>query len=68
MRDNNNLEIKLQSRTKYYFNLIKDKLLLILRPIFVVIVLISTLYISFYVLLLFIILVGVRYIFQNIKK
>jgi len=64
----NKIEIKMQSKSKYYINLFKQKLFLIIKPIIIVLVLISTLYIGFYILLFVIVLMGIKYIFNNILK
>ena len=64
----NKIEINIQSKSKYYINLLKQKLFLIIKPIIIVLILVSTLYIGFYILLFVIILMGVKYIFNNIVK
>ncbi len=64
----NKIEINIQSKSRYYINLLKQKLFLIIKPIIVVLILVSTLYIGFYILLFVIILMGVKYIFNNIIK
>ena len=64
----NKIEINIQSKSRYYINLLKQKLFLIIKPIIVVLILVSTLYIGFYILLFVIILMGVKYIFNNIVK
>ena len=61
----NKIEINIQSKSKYYINLLKQKLFLIIKPIIIVLILVSTLYIGFYILLFVIILMGVKYIFNN---
>ncbi len=62
------IEINIQSKYKYYINLFKQKLFLIIKPIIVILILVSTLYIGFYILLFIIVLIGVKYIFNNILK
>mgnify|MGYP001169403979 CR=1 FL=1 len=64
----NKIEINIQSKSKYYIKLFKKKLFTILKPIIVVLILVSTLYIGFYILLFVIVLMGIKYIFNNILR
>ena len=64
----NKIEIKIQTRRQYYFELIKKWLLKILKPIFFIIILIGILYISFYIMLFFLALIAISYIMKNFKK
>ena len=64
----NKVEIKIQTRRQYYFELIKKWLLKILKPIFFIIILIGILYISFYIMLFFLALIAISYIMKNFKK
>ena len=64
----NKIEIKLQTKTQHYFELIKKWLLKIIKPIFFIIILIGILYISFYIMLLFLVLIAISYIMKNFKK
>ena len=64
----NKVEIKIQTKTQYYFELIKKWLLKILKPIFFIIILIGILYISFYIMLFFLALIAISYIIKTFKK
>jgi len=66
--DNNKVEIKIQTKTEYYFELIKKWFLKIIKPIFFVLILAGILYISFYVMLFFLALIAISYIVKIIKS
>jgi len=68
MIDKNKIEIKVQPKSYYYFNMLKSKLYKILKPIIFILVAISTLYIGFYVLLFFILVIGFFYFINSIKN
>ena len=63
--DNEKVEIKIQSRWKYYLELIKKKLI---KPIFGILILLGILYIGFYVLLFLVLFFGISYFINNLKK
>ena len=66
--NNEKIEIKIQPKSKYYFDLIKKKLISIIKPILVILLLIATVYISFYILLFIIFLTGFNYFLKIIRK
>ena len=66
--DNNKIEIKIQPKSYYYFNLIKRKIISIIKPLIGVLIAIGALYIGFYVLLFFILFLGISYYVSKIKK
>ena len=66
--DNNKIEIKIRPKVYYYFDLLKEKLSKIIRPIIFILIAICTLYIGFYVLLFIILLLGISYFINIIKK
>ena len=59
------IEIKIQSKSERYFDLIKNK---IIRPLLFILILIGVLYIGFYVLLFVIIFAGISYLVNSFKK
>ncbi len=59
------IEIKIQSKSERYFDLIKNK---IIRPLLFILILIGVLYIGFYVLLFVIIFAGISYLINSFKK
>tara|TARA_Y100000590_G_C14872255_1_gene695613 strand:- start:134 stop:328 length:195 start_codon:yes stop_codon:yes gene_type:complete len=63
--DNEKVEIKIQSRWSYYFELIKKKLI---KPIFGILILLGVLYIGFYVLLFLLLFFGISYFINNLKR
>ena len=65
--DNEKIEIKLQTRTEYYFDLIKKNVFKLGRIIVSLLIIAGTLYIGFYILLLSILLLGLSYLFKKIK-
>jgi len=64
----NKVEVKIQTKTEYYLQLIKKWFLKILKPIFFILILVSVLYISFYVMLLFLGFIVISYIIKTIKR
>jgi len=62
------IEIKIQSKNEQFFDLIKTKILQILKPILFILTLIGILYIGFYVLLFVIIFAGISYFINSFKK
>ena len=62
------IEIKIQSKNEQFFDLIKNKILQILKPILFILTLIGILYIGFYVLLFVIIFAGISYFINSFKK
>ena len=66
--DNKKMEIKIQSKTSYYFDWIKSKIISIIKPIVIIIGFILALYVGFYVLLFFILLYGLTYLLKSIKQ
>ena len=68
MNDNNEMEIKIQSRGTYYFDIIKSRILSIIRPLGIILACILALYVGFYVILFIIIFSGLSYLLRNIFK
>ena len=68
MNDNNEMEIKLQSRGAYYFDIIKIRILSIIRPLGIILACILALYVGFYVILFIIVFSGLSYLLRNIFK
>jgi len=68
INNNDKIEIKIQSKTSFYFDLIKKNMTKLLRGIVGVLILAGTLYIGFYLLFLFIVIFGVSYIFNKLKS
>ena len=66
--DKDIVEIKIESKNSYYFNLIKKNITTIFRSVFAILILVATLYIGFYVLLFFILLIGVFSLFNKLTK
>ena len=64
----NKVEIKIQTKTERYFELIKKWFLKIIKPICFLLILTSILYISFYVMLFFLALIAISYIIKAIKS
>jgi len=62
------IEIKLQSKSEYYFDLIKRNIIKLFQLTIGILMLLGTLYIGFYILLFFIFLIGVSYLFKIIKN
>ena len=62
------IEIKIQSKSEYYFDLIKKYVFTIFKSIFSILILAGTLYISFYMLLFLIIIIIITYLFNRLKK
>ena len=61
-------EIKIESQLEYYYRLIKEKFQFVLKALFIILVLISVLYIGFYLLLFLIILFGINYLFKSMRS
>ena len=64
---NDKIEIKVRPKMYYYFNLLKEKLSKIIRPVLFVLIAICTLYVGFYIALFIIIIFGIMY-FVNLFK
>jgi hypothetical protein len=62
------IEIKIESQLEYYYRLIKEKFQFVLKALFIILVLISVLYIGFYLLLFLIILFGINYLFKSMRS
>jgi len=62
------IEIKIESQLEYYYRLIKEKFQFFLKALFIILVLISVLYIGFYLLLFLIILFGINYLFKSMRS
>ena len=62
------IEIKLQSKTSFYIDLIKKNIIKAIKIITGFLILGGTLYIGFYILLFFIFLGLISYLFKNMKK
>jgi hypothetical protein len=62
------IEIKIESQLEYYYRLIKEKFQFVLKALFIILVLISVLYIRFYLLLFLIILFGINYLFKSMRS
>ena len=62
------VEIKLQSRASYYFDLIKKNTVKLIQVIISILIIAGTLYIGFYILLFSILLLGLSYLFKKLKK
>ena len=65
--DNKKIEVKIQSKASYYLNLIRGKLIALLKPVLVILTLIGFLYIGFYVLLFVILFAGLNYLLKSFK-
>ena len=65
---NEKIEIKLETRSTFFFNMIKKYLISILKFIFSILILAGTLYISFYILLFLIIIITASYLFNRLKS
>ena len=68
MIDKNKIEIKVQPKSFCYFNKLKSILYKILKPIIFILIATATLYIGFYVLLFFILVIGISYLINSIKN
>ena len=66
--ENKKIEVKIQSQSSRWFNMIKKRIFSVLMPAIVILSLIAVLYIGFYVLLFIILAVGVSYLIKNIGK
>ena len=62
------IEIKIQSKSEYYFDAIKKNIIKLFQLTTGVLILMGTIYIGFYVLLFFIFLIGVSYLLRIIKN
>ena len=65
---NEKIEIKLETRSIFFFNMIKKYLISILKFIFSILILAGALYISFYILLFLIIIITASYLFNRLKS
>ena len=63
----NKVEIKIQTKSQYYFELIKRWLFKLLKPLIIIAIMISVLYISFYIMIFFLVVIAVSYIIKTIK-
>ena len=61
------IEIKLQSKASYYFDLIKKNMIGILKLIISILVISGTLYIGFHILLFFIVIILFSYLLNKLK-
>ena len=61
------IEIKLEAKDQYYFNLIKQYITTILKFIFSLFILAGTIYIGFYLLLFIFMIAMISYILKKIK-
>jgi len=66
--NNDKIEIKARPKVYYYLNIFKKQLYKILKPIIFILIAIGTLYVGFYVLLFFILIIGISYFFNLIKN
>ena len=64
----NKVEVKNQTKIDVYFELVKQWFFKIIKPIFVIFILVSVLYISFYVILFLLALIAISYIIKTIKN
>ena len=64
----NKVEVKSQTKTEYYLELIKKWFIKIIKPIFFILILISVLYVSFYIMLLFLVFILISHIIKTIKN
>ena len=62
------IEIKVQSKSEYYFELIKRNATTTLKFIFSILLLAGALYIGFYILLFAIVLMIASYLFNKFKS
>ena len=62
------IEIKLQSKTSFYIDLIKKNIIKVIKIIAGFLILAGTLYIGFYILLFFIFLGLISYLLKSMKK
>ena len=62
------IEIKLQSKTSFYLNLIKKNILKTIKVIAGFLILAGTLYVGIYILLFFTFLFFTSYLLKNLKK
>ena len=65
---NNKMEIKIQSKSSYYYDIAKQKIISIIKPLGIILLFLLALYIGFYVLLFFILFYGLSYLFKVIFK
>ena len=64
----NKIEIKIESQLEYYYRLIKEKFKFVVKALCIILVLLSILYIGFYLLLFLIILFGINYLFKSMTS
>ena len=64
----NKVEVKSQTKTEYYLELIKKWFIKIIKPIFFILILISVLYVSFYIMLLLLVFILISHIIKTIKN
>ena len=64
----NKIEIKIQTKSQYYFELIKKWFIKLIKPLIIIAIMISVLYISFYIMIFFLVVIAVSYIMKIIKR
>ncbi len=64
----NKVEIKIQTKSQYYFELIKKWFFKLLKPLITIAIIVSVLYISFYIMIFFLVVIAVSYIIKTIKR
>ncbi len=62
------MEIKIQSKTSYYYDMVKQKIMSIIKPLGIILACVLALYIGFYILLFFILFYGLSYLFRAMFK
>ena len=67
MMNENKVEIKIQTKPQYYFELIKKWLLKLLKPLIIIAIMVSVLYLSFYIMIFFLVVIAVSYVIKTIK-
>ncbi len=65
--DQNKVEIKIQSKSEYYFNLIKKWFVKILKPLFIILIIVGTLYSLIYLIIGIVLLSVISYILKAFK-
>ena len=63
----NKVEIKIQSKSEYYFNLIKKWFVKILKPLFIILIIVGTLYSLIYLIIGIVLLSVISYILKAFK-
>ena len=65
--DQNKVEIKIRSKSEYYFNLIKKWFIKILKPLFIILIIVGTLYSLIYLIIGIVLLSVISYILKAFK-